>query len=379
MFKASLILPEYANLLGWRQHTNPTEFQIGIPLTVSESNEFYQQKHPALRLDLIRATIPDGLNLDDYLVTKVRDASIEMFNDLIQYRQLKGIGKTLLSQAQLLNKYGWLNDRITNENRFVGYQIRLDAVTGLQAVINKIGFQFAGAESFKLYLFHSNRKEPIREFDVVTTGGAQWNWLDVEQALATFDIEGRYEGVFVLGYYQEDIVSNAINCTDFNFDRGECGSCNPSLGGNWRNISEHFMIYPIYVPSGSYVKGEMFDLNDSFNVNNQTYGLNIRLSVICDLTEFFIDNKFAFKNLLALKVTDSILRDMKYSQEINFIEENIKMMIIRDLEGDMETKMLNITTQYQKELKSVSYNISAINSKCLPCEDSVIGFEYGVI
>lgn len=379
MFTSDLIIPEYKNLLGWRQHTNNTEFQIDVALTSSETGEYFQQKHPALRLDIIRATIPDGLDLSIYLEQKVRDASVEMFNDLIQYRQLKKIGKTLLSQAQLLNRYGWLNDKITNENRFVGYQIRMDSVTGLQMTINQIGFQFSTAENFDLYLFHSSKKDPIKVIPVITTGNGQWDWLLANEIISEFRMNESYEGVYILGYYQEDITGNAINCTDFNFDKGECGSCNPNLGINWRNISEHFLIYPIYVPNGSYVKGEMFDLNNAFYINNQTYGLNLRLSVSCNLTEFFIDNKLAFKNLLALKVTDMILKDMKFSQEINFIEENIKMMIIRDLEGDVETKLKNISSQYQAELQSVTYNISSINSKCLTCEDANIGLDYGTV
>jgi hypothetical protein len=379
MFTASLTVPAYKNLLGWRQHTTVAEFQIDIPLTVTESGEYYQQKHPALRLDIIKATLPDGLDLSDYLETKVRDASIEMFNDLIQYRQLKGYGKTLLSQAQLLNKYGWLNDKITNENRFVGYQIRMNSVTGLQATINQIGFQFSGVESFDLYLFHSSKKLPIKTISVTTTGGGDWDWILANEIIAGFSMNKTYEGVYVLGYYQQDITTNAINGTGFNFDKGDCSSCNSQLGENWRNISEHFMIYPIYVPNGSYVKGEMFDLNDAFHPNDKTYGLNLRLSVECNLTEFFIDNKFAFKNLLALKVTDMILKDMKFSQEINFIEENIKMMIIRDLEGDVETKLTNISSQYQKELQSVEYNISEINSKCLSCERAEKDVTYGFV
>lgn len=379
MFTANDVIPHYKNLIGWRQHTNLSEFQINPTLTSTDSGEFYQQKHPALRLDIIKATIPSGLDLSEYLDTKVRDASIEMFNDLIQYRQLKNIGKTLLSQAQLLNRYGWLKDKITNENRFVGYQIRLASVTGLQAVINQIGFQFSSAESFNLYLFHSSKRLPIKVIPVTTSGSAQWDWIIANEILSEFRMNETYEGVYVIGYYQEDIVGNAINCTDFNFDRGECGSCNQNLGLNWKNISEHYLIYPIYVPNGSFVKGEMFDLRDSFNVNNQTYGLNLRLSVTCNLTEFFIDNRFAFKNLLALKVTNMILNDMKFSQEINYIEENIKMMIIRDLEGDVETNLTNISTQYKQELQSVSYNISSINSKCLPCEDYNRGVDYGTI
>ena len=123
----------------------------------------------------------------------------------------------------------------------------------------------------------------------------------------------------------------------------------------------------------------MFDLNNAFYVNNQSYGLNLRLTTRCDLTGFFIENKFAFKNLLALKLTDMVLNDMKFSQQINYIEENIKMMVIRDAEGDTETKMNNITRKYRNELKAVAFNISGINQKCLPCEGEAYEPEYGIV
>jgi len=378
MFTADKVIPAYKSLLGWRQHHDTDEIEIDVALTETDSGEFYQQKHPALRLDIITATLPDNQDIDDYLAQKVGDSSVEMLNDLLQYRQINQYGKTLLKTSQLLNKYGWLNDKIVNENRFVGFQIRLRTASGIQAVINHIGLQFAEVEEFKLYLFHSSKKEPIQEFDVTTTGTAQWDWTKANVSLTAFEDEQYNEGVFVLGYYQEDLVGNAINNTDFNWDKGACGGCNASNYTEWRNISEYFLVYPLYVPQGSFIKGEMFDLNNAFYINNESYGMNLRLTTRCDLTNFFIENKFVFKNLLALKVTEMILNDMKFTPEINFIEESVKMMVIRDMEGDTETKMNNITRKYRNELKAVSFNISGINEKCLPCEGVAYEPEYGM-
>lgn len=381
MFIANTVIPAYKSLLGWKQHHDTDELEIDNGLTTTDSGEYYQDKHPALRLDIIQTTIPDNYKLDDYLADKVRQATVGMLNDLLQYRQVNQYGKTLLKQSQLLNKYGWLNDKIVNENRFVGFQIRLRTASGIQAVINQIGLQFAEVETFNLYLFHSSKKEPIQTLEVTTTGTAQWDWVQPEKELllTAFENEEYNEGVFILGYYQEDLEGNAINNTDFNWDKGSCGGCNASNYQEWRNITEYFLVYPFYVPNGSFTKGEMFDLNNIFYINNQSYGLNLRLTTRCDLTGFFIENKFAFKNLLALKVTEMILNDMKFTPETNFVEENIKMMVIRDMEGDTETKMNNITRQYRNELKAVAFNISGINEKCLPCEGEAYEPEYGVV
>lgn len=378
MFNAKKTAPIFKNLLGWREHHDTNEIALPVELTETETGEYYQQKHPALRLDIIRATVPDGQELPKYLEQKVQDASVEMLNDLIQQRQVNKYGKTLLNDVVLLNKYGYLNDKILNESRFVGFQIKVETQSGLQALISQIGLQFSGAESFDLYLFHTSVNTAIAQIPVTADGTGKWTWTDSQIELngIEVDIKG---GAFFLGYYQDDVVTNAINNTDFNFDRGACGSCNQSFYKEWVSINNYFTVYPFYVAQGDYVKAEMFDLRDVNYVSDVSYGLNLKLAVRCDLTTFFIDNKFAFKNLLALKVVRMILRDMQYSQEINFIEENLKMMIIRDLEGDTETKRSNITQQYQKELKAVEFNISNINTDCLPCESEGYAPDYGVI
>lgn len=378
-FKSEKIVPEYLNLIGWREHHDTDDISIPASLQQTETGEYYQQKHPALALDVIQTLIPANYELDQYLVDVVTDSSNEIFNDLIQYRQLKDYGKTILENATLLNKYGSIRDRIVNQSRFVGFQIRTKAITGLTAIIEAIGLQFDGAKEFKLYLFHSSKKQPIKTIDVTTTGNG-WDWTLTKEELSAYNSDQFHGGVFILGYYQDDLEGvSAINYSNFDWNVGECQGCNNSHFNTWRSIRSHFQVYPLYVPNGSFTTGEMFDLNDAFYTRDQSFGLNLKFSAVCDLTDFFIQNKFAFKNLLALKVVYKILNMMKFSQQINAVEENIKMMIIRDLEGDIDTKLMNIPTQYHKELKSVSFNISGINSVCLNCEEDGHGPTYGVL
>lgn len=379
MFKSNIVVPAYKNLLGWRQfHDN--SIQIANGLTTTETGEYYQQKHPALQLDIIQTLISPNLPLDTYLENTVTDATNEIFNDLLQYRQLKQYGKTLLETSVLLNRYGWTQDTITNQGRFVGMQIRTQDLTGLKAIIDEVGLQFSGEETFNLYLFHSSKSDPLQVVEVTTNGNANWNWKKIDWELSSFSPQQFYGGVFIVGYYQDEITSNAINYTNFNWDSGVCGGCNDPHISVWRSIRKNFHVYPLYVPAGSFGEvGKMFDLEKAIYSNNQSFGMNFKFTVQCDLTNFFVQNKFVFKNLLALKVVHKILNDMKFSQQINAIEENIKMMIIRDLEGDIETKLTNIPSQYNKELKAVSFNISGINAKCLGCEDQNTSPSYGVV
>ena len=139
MNNADILKPEYFNLLGWKPHYDTNEITISNALTQSDSGEFYTQKHPAMDLSVIQSTLPRGRDLSSYLTEKVEDSTVEMINDILQYRQVNGYGKTLLANATLLNKIGWRNDVIVNRNRFVGFQIRLRSTAGLRIVLNEIG------------------------------------------------------------------------------------------------------------------------------------------------------------------------------------------------------------------------------------------------
>lgn len=185
-FKSEKVVPEYENLIGWRQHHDTSEIEIEEALTRTQTGEYYQQKHPAMVLDNIQALIPENYDINKYLKDVVTDSTNEIFNDLIQYRQIKDFGKTLLDQATLLNKYGSARDTIVNQNRFVGFQIRPKAMTGLTAVINAIGLQFDKETTFTVYLYHSSVKEPLKEIEV-TTAGSGWKWTITSEELSAFD------------------------------------------------------------------------------------------------------------------------------------------------------------------------------------------------
>lgn len=379
-FDSKKVIPEYKNLLGFRPFRDTQKINLPASLTESISGEYYQEKHPALALDIIQTLIPPDQPLDKYLEETIEGSINGIFNDLLQYRKLKNYGKSLLENSILLDRFGWNKDLIINQNRFVGMQIRVKSLEGLTAVIDEIGLQFSQAEAdFNLYVFHTSKKEPVKTITVNVTGNGHWSWSPQGIELASYSSAEYNGGAFIVGYYQEDLTGSAINYTNFNWDTGVCGGCNNSHFKVWQNIRTNFHVYPLYVPAGNFVKGEMFDLENAVFDRDQSFGLNFKFTVKCDLTDFFIRNKFAFKNLLAHKVVWKILKDMEFSQQINSVESNIKMMIIRDLEGDIETKLVNVPSLYHRELKSVAFDISGINAKCLACESSVTAPQYGVI
>jgi len=380
MFDSAKLYTAYKNLIGFKQHFDTSEIEIDGDLIISESGEYYQEKHPALRLDYIESTLPANQELDQYLTEKVAMAINGIFNDILQYRQVNTYGKTLLEQSTLLNRKSWNADKIVNQGRFVFLQIKVLDATGLAAIINEIGLQLDGEQTLTLYLFHSDHEDALTTFEIQTINSST-AWKKVDQQLNAFSIEDYNGGVFLLGYYQDDLTTQAVNYSNFNWDVGECSSCGGTQQyvDTWNAMKKNFFIYPGYMASGNFEVGKMPDRKKAFWQSHISWGLNLRMSVRCDLTDFFITNKFAFKNLLSLKVAHIILKDMKFSSETNKIQEHILNMVIRELEGDKETNALNIVQQYDRELKAVNFNIEGINGKCLGCKDTQFQPHIGVV
>jgi hypothetical protein len=96
--------------------------------------------------------------------------------------------------------------------------------------------------------------------------------------------------------------------------------------------TKEFPHLSIYVRS--FVKGNVWFAKAMF-INDQSWGLN--LDVRCDLSDFFIQNKFVFKKICWVKVVHQFWM-MKFSQQINSVEKKYQNDDHSWFEGDIDTK-----------------------------------------
>lgn len=373
MFKAPQIEECLKNLLGWKNHYDLNDVpELPIQLNESESGEFYNDKHPALRLDNIQATLPSNRDLGEYLADKVRIGGSELVNQIIQERQFQGYAKEHLMKETLLNGYGWAKDKILKESRFVGMAITPKETEGLVFGIRKVGFQFVQPQTdLPIYVFHSSKVDPIHTFTITSTKGIQWHWhqLDLEIKAISDTYSG---GSFIIGYYEDDLVGEAINFSNINWKTGFCGSCDGGIQQKkWQDYNRYFHSVPCYVPTGSVgIKGENFDFQDVQTIYDNNFGINLQVDVKCDISDFICSNRMSLKRAMYLKVAYLIMKDMQFSNQVNRIEEDLKMMIIRDLEGDKDTNYINIVDSLEKEIKGVNFDHSKVAQPCLPCTNA---------
>jgi len=68
---------------------------------------------------------------------------------------------------------------------------------------------------------------------------------------------------------------------------------------------------------------------------------------------------------------------MKASSQVSAIEQNVQINIIRDLEGDSDTRQVPFWAQVERAVKATNLDQANVNSVCVPCARK--GASYGAI
>lgn len=382
MFNSEVVRPCLSNLIGWKDHYDLTDIPATpADLKISETGEYFQEIHPAMRLDLINSSLPSNRDLFDYLRETEEGAITEVLNDISELKKISKTTKEVVANDVIYNSEGWINDLILNESRFVGIRFRVMTSLGLKAVINRFALQLTGIQSdLKIYLYHSHKKEALEIFDYTTTVGGQFNWSEIGWDLMADD-KDLSGGSFYIGYYQDDLVGQAVRYDKLNWRTGFCGTCDGGVNqARYTSIAKYVNMQSFYVVSANLdnVDRFMFDPESAIDSDTTNWGFNFNIAIKCDLSNFWCDNRLSLRAAIGLRVVYKILKGISFSNEINHIEEQLKMMIIRDLEGDKETRYINIVDQYNNALKAIKFDHSSINSVCLPCAVNS-GVTYGVV
>ena len=210
------------HLVGWEQSYDP-QAQIDMSLTETESGLTYQQAHPMVTLENIKAIMPEqymyqypawdkdteygkgekvshsekvwestsnhnenNTPADDSEYWKEYDfvsvwlerltysAIAKTVQTFLQQKSLLRESKNLLERRSLFDGAGRINNTCENGQRLVGMEIVPAYSMGVTTKLERIGLQMTGATGkVTLYIFHSSKVDPFYtiEFDVVKGNG----------------------------------------------------------------------------------------------------------------------------------------------------------------------------------------------------------------
>lgn len=374
-------ITELKKVVGYRDHWNATDIPaLPAALTNTESGQYYNDFHPMIRLDYISALLPSDYALNTFLDDIETSSIKQMLNKMQNLKKLNNAGQDLV-RNNLIYDNVLKNKTVINEGRFVGVEFSInDTSAGIRAVINRIGLYLTAAQpSLTLYLFNSLQNTAVSTYTFTSTNSNSFTWLETAINIDYESGSNTDGGVWYLGYYQNDLVGNAIQYDSLNWKNGYCRTCDGGVrSAKYNSIQKYVNMSPFYVAASQLpAVGTMFDTDDQVYTYSQNYGFNFNVSIVCNLSQLWVDSRLSMVTAIGKSVALKILEMMKASSQISAIEQNVQFNIIRDLEGDAETQSVPFWKQTERAIKATNLDQSGINTTCVPCARK--GAIYGAI
>ena len=439
MVRVNDIQDKLLHLIGWEQNYDASDLKISDTLTVSESGLYFQQIHPLLTLQNIACIAPEFKNMtfEEYSTKKSYSKGNVVKYDEKLYKALQkalnkqpdieseywveanpfsewlesktkasiqkaiarycnekiaqGTYKTLCENRTLFDGTGRLVDVVKNRKNLVGFEIVPVRAKGVTTKINKIGLQFTEPGEYTLYLMHSSMDAPVKIIKLNKIRKNSIEWFSLNDVYLPYQSEDNDAGgSWYLCYFQSELPegSQAIR-KDKDWSKEPCNSCSRREYLAWMAWSKYIEVHPFFVNEELV---EAVNFNDDFEKqalhlwdveNNQytydnNYGLNLELTISCDITDFIIEQRMLFQDVIAKQVAVDMLREFAYNANVRTNRHSInasRLDILYEIDGDSSSmKKSGLSYQLDMAFKAIKLSTEGIDRVCLPCKNNGIKY-----
>ena len=310
-------------------------------------------------------------------------------------KMAEGTNSPLCENRTLFEGTGRLVDTVKNKKNLVGFEIVPVRAKGVTTKINKIGLQFTEPGEYTLYLMHSSMDAPVKIIKLNKIRKNSIEWFSLNDVYLPYQSENNDAGgSWYLCYLQSELPegSRAIR-KDKDWSKEPCSSCSRREYSAWMAWSKYLEIHPFFVNEELI---EAVNFNDDFNEdfakcplhlwdieNNQytydnNYGLNLEVTVSCDITDFIIEQKALFQDVIAKQVAIDMLREFAYNSNVRTNRHSInasRLDILYEVDGDSSSmKESGLSHQLDLAFKAIKLNTSGIYRVCLPCKNNGVKY-----
>jgi hypothetical protein len=432
MVRANDIQEKLLHLIGWEQNYDTSDLKISDALTVSESGLYFQQIHPLLTLQNMSCIAPDFNNITfpeynsekeyskgnvvDYQGTQYKalqkaqgkqpDIESEywvetnLFSEWLESKTkasiqkaiarycnektVEGTNKPLCESRTLFDGTGRLVDTVKNKKNLVGFEIIPVRAKGVTTKINKICLQFTKAGEYTLYLTHSSMDAPVKIIKLNKIRDNSAEWFTVDDLYLPYQSEyNDAGGSWYLCYFQSELPegSQAIR-KDKDWSKEPCGSCSRRELITWMAWSKYLEIHPFFV-NEELINTEdeslhLWDAENNQYTYDNNYGLNLEVTVSCDITDFIVEQRMMFQDVIAKQVAVDMLREFAYNSNVRTNRHSInasRLDILYEVDGDSSSmKKSGLSYQLDMAFKAIKLSTSGIDRVCLPCRNNGIKY-----
>lgn len=432
MVRANDIQEKLLHLIGWEQNYDTSDLKISDALTVSESGLYFQQIHPLLTLQNMSCIAPDFKNITfpeynsekeyskgnvvDYQGTQYKalqkaqgkqpDIESEywvetnLFSEWLESKTKASIqkaiarycnektveetNKPLCESRTLFDGTGRLVDTVKNKKNLVGFEIIPVRAKGVTTKINKIGLQFTEPGEYTLYLMHSSMDAPVKIIKLNKIRDNSAEWFTVDDLYLPYQSEDNDAGgSWYLCYFQSELPegSQAIR-KNKDWSKEPCGSCSRRELLAWMAWSKYLEIHPFFVNEELINTKDkslhLWDVENNQYTYDNNYGLNLEVTVSCDITDFIIEQRMMFQDVIAKQVAVDMLREFAYNSNVRTNRHSInasRLDILYEVDGDSSSmKKSGLSYQLDMAFKAIKLSTSGIDRVCLPCRNNGIKY-----
>ena len=427
MIRIENIQDELLHLVGWEQDYDP-EKQISEALTETESGLTFQQAHPMVTLDNIRAIMPEQYlytyptyNADTeygkgakvshsskvweslgnhnegntpadgseywkeydfvsvWIERLTRSAIAKTVQTFLQGKSLLRESKTLLERRSLFDGAGRLTNTVQNGQRIVGMEIVPAYSMGVTTKLERIGLQMTGATgNVTLYIFHSTQVDPIHTITFeVKKGDGSMEWKDLKDVYLPYMGS---TGAWYVCYNQADLPQDmeAVNVTK-DWSREPCGTRNRGSLEAWRALTKFIMISPFRVHALETFAQfpELWDIEDNVYTNTSNYGINMVVSVGCDLTDFIIQQRSIFATVLQRQLACDVLRTMAMNPDVRVNRNQANASredLLYEVDGNPQGRATGLGKELRDAYAALDLDTRGIDRICLTCQPTRVKY-----
>lgn len=421
------------HVVGWRQ--DYPQHQIDDALCETESGLYFQGAHPLCTLANVRAIMPDDylfkypdwnngaaynagdkvkhsqkvwkavafntgsepaagnpnwveFNFEsDFVEQLTRDGVNTAVQNFLQDKQLKQETRTLLERRTFFDGAARLAATIAPTGKIVGFEIVPVRAMGVTTKIERIGLQMVGGTGkVTLYLFHSSQVAPKMtiELDYTNTSGG-FQWFTPKQPVYLPYIGGDGEtndagGAWFLCYNQNDLPAGmrALNVSkDWSVE--PCQTC---LGGSiesWRQMTKYLQVSPfgIHAPLDFAQYPEMFDIGEVAYTNTMNYGMNLEITIGCDLSDFIISQRQMFAGVIQKQVAAQVLRTIAMNPDVRVNRNQVNVtrdQLLYELDGAPQGRPTGLGYELKQAYKALSLDTRNLDRICLQCNNNGVKY-----
>lgn len=331
----------------------------------------------------------------EWLENKTKASIQKAISRYCNEKIVQGTYKTLCESRTLFDGTGRLVDVVKNKKNLVGFEIVPVRAKGVTTKINKIGLQFTEPGDYTLYLMHSSMDAPVKVIKLNKVRKNSIEWFSVEDVYLPYQSDDNDAGgSWYLCYFQSELPegSQAIR-KDKDWSKEPCGSCSRRELLAWMAWSKYIEIHPFFVNeelieainfnedfNNDFAKQpiHLWDVDNNQYTYNNNYGLNLEVTISCDITDFIIEQRMMFQDIIAKQVAIDMLKEFAYNANVRTNRHSInasRLDILYELDGDSSSmKKSGLNYQLDLAFKAINVSTQGIDRVCLPCKNNGIKY-----